>query len=222
MRTPFLRTAGACLVAAVYYWLLLANPFATPSDGGEAQLRQDIQTSGSAFAAGRFAAALAPTERLAKAMPSQALYADRLARIYHAVDRPDDEAREWERLITLSPTPIDACPMVADAYGQAGHSDLALDALERCASFTPANPDFLLSLGQALLAHDRPADARKAFERGLEVDSRYPDLHLLVGVQQFDAGELADAKASFERFAALAPDRSDEVAEWLGRVKGVK
>lgn len=222
MQTPILRAAGACLVLGVYYWILLASPRASPSEAAEARLQQDIESSQTAFAAGDFATALAPTERVSEAVPTEVVYLTRLASIYRELARPADEATAWDRVIELSPTPIDACPMVAEAHESAGHADLALAALERCATFEPIDPDFLLLLGQALLQRDRPAEARVAFARGLERDAQYPDLHLLHGVRQFADGELDAAKVSFERFLELAPDRRDEVAVWLDRVKDVK
>jgi cytochrome c-type biogenesis protein CcmH/NrfG len=216
MRTLGARLAGAVGVLAIYYWALFASPSA-PATVTEDELRQDIQDSVALFSAGRFAEALAPTERLVARWPSQAIHHERLAMILNKLDRPDAEAREWEAMMAVSPTPVDGCPMVAEAYRRASREDLAVAAFERCASLPPLNPDFLVSLGQALLKADRKAEARSAFERGLEIDRSYPDLHLLLGVRQFEDGERREARASFERFLALAPARRDEVATWLAR-----
>lgn len=124
--------------------------------------------------------------------------------------------------MAASPTPIDACPMVADAHRRNQRDDLELAALERCAGLKPANPDFELFLGQALLRAGRPAEARQAFERGLALSPDYADLHLLLGIRQFADGQPPLARASFERFLALAPDRRAEVASWLTRTRRAK
>jgi tetratricopeptide (TPR) repeat protein len=220
MRAPG-RAAGAAALLAAYFWVVFAHPLGRPMDSG-ARIEADIESSRTLFAAGRFDQALAPTERLAHTLSSQAVYHSRLARVYHELNRPADEAQSWERVIATSPTPIDACPMVARAYDRAGRADLAIAALERCVSFRPVNPDFLVYLGQALIAAGRKADARRAFERGLEIEPRYPDLHLLLGVRQFDEGELKAARRSFEKFLALAPQRRVEVAVWLDRTAGAE
>jgi cytochrome c-type biogenesis protein CcmH/NrfG len=222
MQTPGARLAGAAIVLAFYYWALIAKPATAPAFMVEAQLQQDIQSSLALFSTNRFADALAPTQRIVERWPSQAMYHERLAVIFQKLDRPADEALEWEAMMGTSPTPIDACPMVANAYRRSNREDQALDAFSRCAALQPANPDFQLLLGQALLRAERKAEARQAFERGLEIDASYPDLHLVIGIRQFDDGQFPQARASFERFLALAPERRDEVAVWLERTEKAK
>lgn len=219
MHTPGARLAGAAVVLAVYYWTLFASPPPSPRDAAETELQQDIQASLTLFNANRFADALEPTERIVERWPTQAMYHERLALIFQKLERPSDEARQWEAMMATSPTPIDACPMVAEAYRRDHREALALAAFERCAALQPSNPDFHLFLGQALLRADRKAEARRAFEQGLAIDASYPDLHLLIGIRQFDDGQLAEARVSFERFLALAPSRRDEVAVWLERTE---
>ena len=217
MQSAGARLAGAAVVLAVYYWTLFVSPAVLAPRAAEAQLQQDIQASLTLFSAGRFADALPPTERIVQQWPSQTMYHERLALIFQKLNRPVDEVREWEAVMASSPTPIDACPMVGEGYRRLNRDDLALAAFARCAGLRPANPDFLLFFGQALLRADRKAEARRAFEAGLEIDASYPDLHLLLGVRQFDEGQVREARASFERFLALAPHRRDEVAVWLQR-----
>ena len=222
MSTAGARLAGALVVLAIYYWTLAGGAAAPVQDAEEVQRQQDIQTSLALFNTNRFAEALAPTERLVAQWPSQAIYHERLALVFHKLDRPADEVREWEAFMAATPTPIDACPMVAEAYRRIGRHDLALAAFDRCAGLQPANPDFLVFLGQALLRADRKAEARAAFERGLAIDASYPDLHLLLGIQQFNDRERGEARVSFERFLALAPERRDEVAVWLKRTERLR
>jgi len=222
MQTPGARLAGAAVVLAVYYWTLFGSFTAPGQDAVEEQLQQDIQASLTLFNAGRFADALPPTERIVQQWPSQAMYHERLALIYQKVDRPSDEVREWDAFMAASPTPVDGCPMVAEAHRRNHREDLALVAFEKCASLPPLNPDFMLYLGQALLKANRNAEARQAFERGLAVDNTYPDLHLLLGIRQFDDGQFHEARASFKRFLTLAPTRRDEVAAWLTRTEKLR
>jgi tetratricopeptide (TPR) repeat protein len=218
---PMARVAAAAGVLGLYYWLLFASPFATSPAAVDAAIDRDIAASRALFEAGRFADALPPSERLTNELPSQVIFHERLARIYHALNRFGDEAGEWQQVMALSPTPVDACPMVAEAHARAGDSARELAALERCASLPPVNPDFLLMLGQALVTRDRTVEARQAFERGLDVGRDYPDLHLLLGIRQFADGERAAARRNFERFLQLAPSRRQEVAVWLQRTADV-
>jgi len=219
MDRPALRTASAAVILAAYYFLLATQPFARTSDSADRQLDQDIRDSRALFDAGRFAEALPVTARLAGQLNTQAVYHERHAQILHQLHRPAEEAQAWEQMMAASPTPVDACPMIAEAYEQAGAADRALATFERCAALPPLNPDFLLFLGQALLKADRKAEARAAFERGLVVDRTYPDLHFLLGIRKFDDGERAGALESFETFAQLAPQRRAEVDVWLERAR---
>lgn len=213
------RAAAAATVLAAYYWVLAFQPFAPEAGAADAALDHDIRESRALFDARQFAEALAPTERLATQLSTQAIYHERHALILRELKRPADEAQAWERMMASSPTPVDACPMIAHAYEAAGDIPRFVASLERCASLAPINPDFLLALGQAFLKQDRKDDARRAFERGLEIDEAYPDLHLLVGVRKFDGGDMAGARVNFERFLALAPERKDEVDVWLQRTE---
>jgi len=199
--------------------VLALHPFSPQAGAADAALDRDIRDSRALFDAKRFDEALAPTERLARQLSTQAIYHERHALILRELSRPADEAQAWERMMAASPTPVDACPMIADAYRRADDGVRAHGALERCASFLPINPDFLLSLGQSFLKSDRKAEARQAFERGLAVDEKYPDLHLLLGVRKFDDRDLPGARASFERFLELAPERKAEVEVWLERTE---
>ena len=123
--------------------------------------RSDIDASHEAYAASRYAEALEPTERLTRRFPGQAIYFERLARIQQALGRPAEEARAWEAVFRTSPTPVDACPMIASAYERLSDGARALDAYERCAEVEPDNPDLLLTLGRAYSAAGRSAEARK-------------------------------------------------------------
>jgi tetratricopeptide (TPR) repeat protein len=222
MPGPGVRALAAAVLLAAYYWLLLANPFASSIDDADRQLQADIDQSRRFFDAGQFEQALAPTMRVVQQLPAQAIYHERLARVFRALGRPVDEAAAWQQVMATSPTPVDACPMVAEALVAAGRRAEAVAAYETCASLPPVNPDFLVFLGQLHLEDGRPAEARRAFERGLELSVSYPDLHLLLGIRQFADGEPAAARANFLKFLELAPERREEVQVWLQRAEGAR
>ena len=218
MRGPLLRLASAVVLIAAYYrWLILAAAPASPAISQA--ILQDIETSQSAFSAGRYRDALAPTERLTVTLPSQAIYFDRLARIRHELGDALSEARAWEGVFRTSPTPADACPMLAKAYDAAHDAARTLDAYERCVQVEPDNPDALVYLGRAYSAAERGADARRVLEQALSVAPLYPDVHLMLGVREFADGRIAEARSRFERFLELSPERREEVAVWLERTR---
>jgi tetratricopeptide (TPR) repeat protein len=152
--TPAARLTGGVLVLAVYAWTLApAPPAAAPGAPGEtgsdAGVEAWIALSTKAFAEGHYADALDPTTKLVERFPSQVVYLDRLARIHGKLDRPADEAADWERFVDVSPTPADACPALGNAYARAGQPEKSLDAFRRCVAFDPRNAELQFFLGLA-------------------------------------------------------------------------
>ena len=155
MRGPLLRLATATVLLAVYYRSLLVVPVPASAAAIDPAILQDIDASQSAFSAGRYREALPPTERLTIKLPSQAIYLDRLARIRHELGDARGEAAAWEGVFRTSPTPTEACPMLAQAYEAARDAARTLDAYERCVQVEPDNPDALVYLGRAYNAAER-------------------------------------------------------------------
>jgi tetratricopeptide (TPR) repeat protein len=219
MRAPLLRLVTAAALLGAYYWFGFATPAAPPlaEAAADPALLRDIDASETAFAAGRHADALGPTERLTARLPTQTVYFARLALIQQALNRPREEARAWERVFRTSPTPIDACPMLPEAYARIPDEDAALDAYARCVAIEPDDPDLLLFLGRAYTAAGRAAEARDALERARAIAPEYPDVYLLLGVRHFADGDIPGARAHFEHFVSLAPDRIEEATVWLER-----
>ena len=54
-------------------------------------------------------------------------------------------------------------------------------------------------------------------ELALSVAPLYPDVHLVLGIREFDDGRITEARGRFKRFLELAPERREEVAVWLER-----
>ena len=124
------RLAGGALVLIVYAWALKPVPASVSSADtrSDVDVEQWLALSNDAYAAGRYADALEPTSRLVARFPLQQAYAERLARIFGKLNRAADEAAAWERFIDMSPTPIDACPAIGDAYARAGQPQKSLEA----------------------------------------------------------------------------------------------
>lgn len=219
MPSPSMQIVGAFLVLGLYYFVLVLRPQATPEGPDSQELRHAMEASERHYGAGAFQDALGPTQYLVEQMPSQPVYAARLARIYERLERPLEAAAAWAHVMDVSATPEDGCPMIGQAYTSGKDPAAAIGAFERCVSVDPRNPDFQLFVGQAYAAVGRDADARKAFEIGLALAPDYPDLHLLLGVRDFVDKQLVDARRHFEQFLELSPDRRAEVEVWLKRTE---
>jgi tetratricopeptide (TPR) repeat protein len=204
------RLAGGLLVLAVYVWVLTPSTasMSRRDNASDPSAETWLAASDDAFKAGRYAEALAPTTRLVERFPNQHVYLERLARIFEKLNRPADEAAAWERFIEWSPTPVDACPAIGNAYGRAKAQAKALDAFERCVAFDPANNDSLFFLGLAYYHADRLADARRVVNPLLE-RSANTDALLLAGLLSEREGRLPEAKDfSSERSRPTKPSTS--------------
>ena len=219
--TPVLRlVCAAALLAAYQHYLLppiapsvAATPLTDPA------ILRDIDTSEVAYSDHRYEDALEPTRRLTEKLPSQAMYFDRLANIHQRLGHRAEEARSWEGVFAISPTPADACPMLGQAYEAAHDRSRAIDAFERCLQMDPTNPDAMLFLGRAYQGAGRGEDARQVLEKALVLAPGYADLYLLLGVRNYVDGRIDVARQQFERFLELSPQRRYEVQAWLDRTE---
>ena len=202
------RIVGGLLVLTVYGAVLgSAEPHRPPSN--EADAERLFEASRMAFEANRFAEALPPTLELTRAWPNQQIYLRRLAQIYHHLDRCGDEAAAWERAVEVSPTPIDTCPALPEAYVCAGQPDRALDAYERCAAFDRTNTDMLFYLGRARERAGRVDLAEAAYRDAVRVDANHADS--LLGLARLDlrAGRLDQAARTASEVLKANPDHAD-------------
>jgi tetratricopeptide (TPR) repeat protein len=219
--TPVLRLVCAAALLATYQHYLLppVAPSVTATPLTDLAILRDIDTSEVAYSAHRYADALEPTRRLTEKLPSQAMYFDRLANIYQQLGQRSQEARSWEGVVAVSPTPADACPMLGQAYEAAHERSRAIDAFERCLQMDPTNPDAMLFLGRAYQGAGRGEDARRVLEKALVLAPDYADLYLLLGVRNYVDGRIEAARQQFERFLELSPHRRYEVQAWLDRTE---
>jgi tetratricopeptide (TPR) repeat protein len=161
----------------VYLWVLSRSRRCRRSNRTTA-VETWLALSNDAYSAGRYADALEPTSRLVARFPLQQAYAERLAHTFGKLNRPADEAAAWERFVDTSPTPIDACPAIGDAYTRAGQPQKSLEALQRCVSFDPRNSEQLFFLG---LRHAGQQPMRCSLFRGGAIDPSDADILLGLG-----------------------------------------
>ena len=193
----------------------------------DADVEKWLALSNDAYAAGRYADALEPTSRLVARFPLQQAYAERLARIFGKLNRPADEAAAWERFIDVSPTPIDACPAIGDAYARAGQPQKSLEALQRCVSFDPRNSEQLFFLGRAYEHAGRTADAMARYSEAAatrSVECRHParsrppcPSRRQVGRRETGSRRRADALSGQRRRAAAGRTRGGAAEPPAGR-----
>jgi tetratricopeptide (TPR) repeat protein len=208
--TPAARLAGGVLVLFAYAWALKPSPAAVPvANQPDAQVEQWLAASNDAYAAGRYTDALEATSRLVARFPAQQVYAERLARILGKLNRAGDEAAAWERVIDASPTPVDACPAIGDAYARAGERQKSIEAFERCVSFDPRNSELLFFLGRAYESTGRTADALDRYTRAAALDASNADVELGLARLALRENRVAEAGRAAAAVLARFPSNAD-------------
>ncbi len=206
--TPLGRLLAAGSLLALFSWVLFpsADVAALAAD---AEAEALMVASREAFGTGRWEDALAPTRALVKRFPAQQIYSDRLARIYNGLGRSADEAAAWEQFIRTSPTPVDACPAIGQAYLRAGDAQASVHAYERCRDLDPRNGELWSFLGRAYQRQRRHDDAFDAFREGVRVDPLHSDSRVGLASALLIRNDVPEALAVIEPAVPRVPDNPD-------------
>ena len=109
----------------------------------------------------------------------------------------------------LSPDDRELLHAAADANLTAGAPDQALQMWDRLVDQGVEAEALHTGRGHALHALGRMHDAAQAFRAALAVGDRSASAHNRLGVVLFQAGDVAGARAEFERALMLQPDHGD-------------
>src|SRR5260370_2660585 len=96
--------------------------------------------------------------------------------------------------------------MVVEELGRAGE---AIDLYRALLGRMPDHADACNNLGTALLAEDRPEEARSAFEQALTHRLDFPEAFYNLGNAWRELGNLAEAIAAYQNALRLRPDYAD-------------
>ena len=208
---PFgFRLPGGLLILMLYAWVLGSSARTEPADSGDMAAERWLASSRDAFESARYEDALQPMIELTRVFPNQQVYAERLAVIYQHLGRPADEAVAWERVVAVSPTPVDACPALPDAYVRAeGLSARALDAFERCVALDPKNGDMLFNLGHARERTGRSDLAVAAYREAVRIDRHASDSQLGIARLDLRAGRVDQAEHAAVSVLESYPNHTD-------------
>ncbi len=204
------RLLGGVVVLVVYASVLRPGGESDQIDASAASAQEWLTASRDAYEAAQYEDALQPTIELTRAFPNQQVYAERLAQIYRHLDRPADEAAAWEQVVAVSPTPVDACPAMPDAYVRAaGLTEQAIDAFARCAAFEPENTDMLFYLGRAQEQAGHPDLAEKSFREAVRIEGTNGDSQLGLARLALRAGRVEAAKRAAVAVLTMYPNHAD-------------
>ena len=213
------RIAFPLVSLAICYWSVVVSPpraalaaRSTRAPDGLAQARALSSRADEAFKRGQFAEAAVALEALEERTPNSVVVLHLLAQSYEKLGRWNDAAARWERYLSVSPTPEDACPGLAKAYEAQGKADEALSAYQRCHQLMPADADLALFLAQAQIRRGDFAAARRVLTPALAANERYVDLHVVMAVLDRQDGHVEAALRHCARALELEPKNADAAA----------
>ncbi len=127
----------------------------------------------------------------------------------HGLGRHEQARAALERTIRDGKMPGEAALWYARADVALGHADRAVALLTRLAAAPGAGALAQATLGEALLAAKRPADAEAACRAAMARDARTPEGHRCLGQVLLAGGRGAEARAPLEQAVALDPTDPD-------------
>ncbi len=212
---PFFRAALPCLVLYAFYWGLVLNPPLVDEEESQSGARAPEVARALAdqarvlMLARKYEQALNPLLELHAAFPESHIYQIELANAYHGLARYQDEAAMWELYMQSSPTPLEGCPQIADAYRKLGWEEQTLKALERCFEFDTTHSDSIFYLAHEYELRGNLAKAFPLYKKGAELAPHYPDLPIGLARVEFKLGRTANAKQLIQTTLKRRPENSD-------------
>jgi tetratricopeptide (TPR) repeat protein len=130
-----------------------------------------------------------------------------------ALHRRDAEASEADRYQALYAgraeelgwDPAEQQDAFAGYMAGVGLHELAASALRRAVALGPGEAARYVRLAEALRQVGKPVEAAAACERALELDSRSPTAHLVLGGVYEDQGQAGKALREYEAYIATGP-----------------
>ena len=206
------RLAAPLIASTVFYISLFRAPLWFARSKSATVVTNEAALAEKATALeleGKWQDALEPRLTLAKAFPSNHIYAGQLAEIYHGLNRPADEAAAWESFVASSPTPSEACPQIGLAYRTANNITKAIDAFNRCLDFDRADSEAMYYAGNAAEWSNHWDRARELYDAALVREPENVDIMLGQARVKLHAGDYAAALAEAERVLSAKPRYAD-------------
>jgi tetratricopeptide (TPR) repeat protein len=213
LEIPFLRFSVPCAILYVFFYMLVINPPVEEDEHQKGLSPEDVRVlrwkGANLMEAQQYDEAEEVYVKLHKEFADNAVYSGELARIRHSQERYVEEAALWEDYVLHSPTPVEGCPQIGEAYRSAGDKAKALDALKRCWEYEPTNSDMILFYALELEHRGDKKAAHDLYAKGHEVSPYYSDLTVGLARTELSMGRNAEARRLVLEALNRSPDNSD-------------
>ena len=192
---PHFRLLGTTAALAAFLFVLFRVH--VPSPAGEpldpARAAHLFERSRADLLAGKWDKALGPLLELSQSAPENSIYLRDLADIYGHLARHREAAATWEQYLDRSPTPVEACPGIGQAYLKQALPKEAVHAFERCLALDPENADSIFYLAHAYERVNNIVKAEELYRRGARSHPEYQDMFIGLARILLRKGEPAEA-----------------------------
>jgi Bardet-Biedl syndrome 4 protein len=210
---PFLRFSVPCAILYVFFYMLVINPPVEDDERHQGLSPEDVKVlrwkGASLMEAQQYNEAEDIYVRLHKEFADNAVYSGELAKIRHVQGRFDEEAALWEDYVQHSPTPVEGCPQIGEAYRSAGQGAKALDAFKRCWEFEPTNSDMILYYALELEHHGDENLAHDLYVKGHQISPHYADITVGLARTELHRGNPSQARNLIVEALERTPDNPD-------------
>jgi tetratricopeptide (TPR) repeat protein len=132
-----------------------------------------------------------------------------LGLVYRAARKTDKALNALQKALDINPEYIEALTAIAGIYAERGDFDMALEFCKNQKTHVEARPAILAKIeyleGQILIAKTDTTEARKHFERAIELDSNLLAAYELIAKAYYSDNKIDDAIVQYEMILKKDP-----------------
>ena len=209
---PFVRFALPVTALYLFFYYLVVNPLVLEEQSGKIlpeEAQQMRQIALLMMERKKFQEAREPLQTLHEAFPDSHIYHHDLAEVHHALGEYAEEAAMWELFLQHSPTPVEACPQISNAYEALGKREDAFRATRKCWEYDTTNSDSIFYYAHELERRGRTEEARDLYAKGHEVAPEYPDISVGLARTLSSTGQNQQARKLVDAVLKKSPNNVD-------------
>jgi Flp pilus assembly protein TadD len=139
------------------------------------------------------------------------------------MNQAEEALAAFRKAVELNPESTSTNKEAGEALAKAGQFADAKPFYEKAAGLSPDDPDAQYNLGICLVNLGESEAALPRFAKSIELKADYADAYYQMGTILIGQNKVAEAKASLEKFLALAPDHEKagiarQLLEYLKKV----
>ena len=125
---------------------------------------------------------------------------------HHQAGRVSDAEIIYKQVLLAEPDNEHANHFLGIIASQAGKNNLAVQFISKAIEINPAEPSYLMNLGNVYIDQIKPAEAEMSYRKALAIRPDYPDALYNLGNALRQLDRFDESAASFQKAIDLKPD----------------